>query len=132
MAIDDSSTVRKIVEASLGCAGYPVISFPDGVAALRWLAEGNCPVPKLVLLDIGLPKIDGYTLACMMRVKPALRETTIIMMSRRDGLVDRLKGRLAGAQAYIAKPFKKEELVKMVNHYLSGGANVRFGKVQAR
>lgn len=119
MIIDDSSTIRKIIEISLSREGYTVIGFPDGIAALQWLAEGHYPPPNLALLDIILPKIDGYSLARMFKAKPTLQRMTIIMMSRRDGLVDRLKGRLMGAKEYITKPFKTEELIATVKRYLN-------------
>lgn len=128
LVIDDSSTVRKIIEISLSDIGYVVISFPDGVAALRWLMEGSHTIPDLVLLDISLPKIDGYEFARILKAKPALQRMTIIMMSRRNGTVDRLKGRLAGAKDYLSKPFQTKELVETVNHYLRKNRDERQQK----
>jgi twitching motility two-component system response regulator PilG len=120
MVVDDSATVRKILETCLGRQGYLVESFPDGVDALRRLAgpEGHHAVPDLVILDINLPKMDGYEVARRLKAKPHLGNTIIIMLTRRDGIIDRLKGRLAGARDYLGKPFKTEELLAVVQSYL--------------
>lgn len=118
LAVDDSLTIRKIIETILRREGYAVLTFPDGVTTLQWLNQARCPVPKLVLLDIGLPRIDGYELARTIKANPAWAEMTIVMVSQRDGVMDRLKGRLVGAKSYLAKPFKTQELVATVHQYL--------------
>jgi twitching motility two-component system response regulator PilG len=118
MVIDDSPTVRKIVETCLRREGFEVIGFSDGVEAMRWLMEPQSRVPDLVLLDIGLPKMDGYEVARRLKSKPQFGNTVIVMLSRRDGVIDRLKGRLAGAREYISKPFKTQELISVVESYL--------------
>ena len=118
MLIDDSATVRKIVETCLGREGFEVKSFPDGVEAMRWLTAPYSRVPNLVLLDIGLPKVDGYEVARRLKTKPQFTHTVIIMISRRNGVIDRLKGRLAGAKDYMTKPFKAQEMTTVVESYL--------------
>lgn len=118
LAVDDSLTIRKIVETTLRREGYVIATFSDGIAAFRWLAEVRCSPPKLILLDIEMPKMDGYAVARALKAKPAFASTTIIMMSRRDGVIDRLKGRLVGAKNYLAKPFTTEELMRTVRQYL--------------
>ncbi|GHO93241.1 response regulator [Reticulibacter mediterranei] len=119
MVIDDSATVRKIVETCLRREGFEVKSFPDGVEAMRWLTtDPSSRVPNLVLLDIGLPKMDGYEVARRLKTKPQFSNTVIIMLSRRDGVIDKLKGRLAGAKDYITKPFKAQEIVSIIQSYL--------------
>ncbi|GCE47990.1 twitching motility two-component system response regulator PilG [Thermosporothrix hazakensis] len=119
MVIDDSATVRKIIETCLGRAGFQVCSFNDGVDAMRWLTtNSDAQVPDLVLLDIGLPKVDGYEVARRLKNKPQFANTVIVMLSRRDGVIDRLKGRLAGAKDYITKPFKTQEVVAIVESHL--------------
>src|SRR6266700_1774846 len=95
MVIDDSPTIRKIVETCLRREGFHVIGFADGVEALKWLVSPQgCP-PDLLLLDINLPKMDGYEVARHLKAKPQYKSIPIIMLTRRDGLVDRLKSRLA-------------------------------------
>ncbi|TMC23634.1 MAG: response regulator [Chloroflexi bacterium] len=118
MVIDDSNTVRKIIETCLRREGFEVKSFSDGVDAIRWLSGPDARVPDLIMLDIGLPKMDGYELARRLKIKPQFQDTVIIMISRRDGVIDRLKGRLAGAKDYITKPFQTQEVVALTEHYL--------------
>lgn len=117
MVIDDSQTVRKIMETCLRREGFAVVSFPDGVEAMRWLAQPNARIPDVVTLDIGLPKIDGYEVARRLKAKPQFNQTVIIMISRRNGVIDRLKGRLAGAKEYMTKPFKTRDVIAVVESY---------------
>jgi DNA-binding response OmpR family regulator len=114
MVIDDSSTVRKIIETALGREGFKVVSFPDGIEAMRWLAQPDAPVPDVITLDIGLPKLDGYEVARRLKAQPQFSQTVILMISRRDGIIDRLKSRLAGAKEHISKPFKAHDLIAAV------------------
>ena len=117
MVIDDSQTVRKIIATALGREGFAVVSFPDGVEALRWLAQPNARIPDVVTLDVGLPKLDGYEVARRLKAKPQFHQTVIVMISRRDGVIDRLKGRLAGAREYMTKPFKTHDVIAVVEAY---------------
>lgn len=118
MVIDDSLTVRKIIETSLRREGINSVSYSDGIEALRALNERRHPIPDLVILDIGLPKMDGYEVARHLKTKQQLGNTTIIMLSGRDGVIDRLKGRLAGAKDYITKPFRTQEVMSVVHTHL--------------
>lgn len=118
MVIDDSTTVRKIVRTCLSREGFSVVDFPDGVEAMRWLSQPNARIPELVILDIGLPKMDGYEVARRLKSKPQFSNTVIIMLSRRDGVIDRLKGRLAGAKDYISKPFKTQDIISVIESYV--------------
>jgi twitching motility two-component system response regulator PilG len=118
MVIDDSSTVRKIIETSLRREGFQCVSFADGIEAISALNRGQC-IPDLVILDIGLPKMDGYEIARHLKAKPQLSNTVIVMLSGRDGVIDRLKGRLAGAKDYITKPFRTQEVMSIIHSHLS-------------
>ena len=118
MVIDDSNTVRKIVETCLTREGFEVVSFPDGVEAMRWLTEADARIPHLVILDIGLPKMDGYEVARRLKLKPQFSNTVIVMLSRRDGMIYRLKGRLAGARYYITKPVKTQDIIAVIEAHL--------------
>src|ERR1051326_2862046 len=118
MIIDDSLTVRKIMESSLQREGYRSISFPDGLKAMSALSKGEIPVPDLVLLDAGLPKMDGYEVTRAFKQKNRLGNTVIIMLSGRDGMFDKLRGRLAGAKEYITKPFKPAEVIAVVRSHI--------------
>lgn len=126
LVIDDSLTIRKIIEATLRREGYTVIAFSEGMTALRWLATASNPVPRLLLLDIELPHMDGYAIARTLKAQPAFASLPILMMSHRDGVIDRLKGRLAGAEEYLTKPFTTKELMKSVRRYC-GSATTREG-----
>ena len=120
MVIDDSPTVRKIIETCLRRESFDVLGFTDGVEAMRWITSDPASrIPDLVLLDINLPKIDGYEVARRFKTKSMFNNTIIIMLSRRDGVIDRLKGRLAGAKDYITKPFKTQEIVAIVQEQLN-------------
>jgi twitching motility two-component system response regulator PilG len=125
MVIDDSRTVRKIIETCLSREGFVVVSFSDGVEAMRWLTGPYSRVPNLVLLDIGLPKMDGYEVAKRLKSYPQFSHTAIILLSRRDGVIDRLKGHSAGATEYLTKPFNSVELIQTVKKYF---ADWRAGK----
>ncbi|HVB21247.1 MAG TPA: response regulator [Ktedonobacteraceae bacterium] len=119
MIIDDSPTVRKIIETSLKREGFDSVSFPDGIEALRAITEHSLPrIPDLVILDIGLPKMDGYEFARRLKSKPQFQQTVIIMLTARDGMIDRLKGRLAGAKDYITKPFRTQDVISALHSHL--------------
>jgi twitching motility two-component system response regulator PilG len=122
--IDDSPTVRKIVETCLRREGFAVKSFGDGVEALRWLASPEAYIPGVIFLDIGLPKMDGYAVARALKAQPRFEETVIVMLSRRDGVIDRLKSRLAGASHYLSKPFQTQQIVTLVKACLLMSATV--------
>ncbi len=116
IAIDDSITVRKIIEICLQREGYEVVTFADGIQAMHWMAEKRT-VPHLILLDILLPKMDGFEVARRIKQHQAFRQTVIILLSRRDGPLDFLKGRLVGAKEYITKPFQTKELIEAVRKH---------------
>ena len=124
MIIDDSLTVRKIIETSLKREGFQCVSYEDGIEALRALSEKRHPVPDLVILDIGLPKMDGYEIARRLKTKPQFRDTIIVILTGKDGVMDRLKGRLAGAKGYITKPFRTQDVMAVVHSYLGGPAHL--------
>ncbi len=118
LVVDDSPTVRNILETCLSREGFVVHTFSDGVEMMRWLIGSEGRVPDLVILDICLPKMDGYEVAQRLKAKPHFAHSIIIMLSRRDSVIDRLKGRLAGASAYLIKPFQTQELVSVVKAQL--------------
>ncbi len=114
MVIDDSLVIRTILETCLRRAGYDIRSFPDGVEALCWLNTTEARIPDLVVVDLGLPKLDGYQVIQQIKARPALAHTKLVILSRRDGVLDRLKGRLVGAHAYLTKPFKTDRLLAVI------------------
>src|SRR2546428_13514565 len=114
MVIDDSLVIRKILDTCLQRAGYDTRSFPDGVEALCWLNTTEARIPDLVIVDLGLPKLDGYQVMQQIKARPALERTRLVILSRRDGGLDKFKGRLAGAHAYLTKPVKTGGLPPVV------------------
>ncbi len=87
MVIDDSLVIRKIVETCLRRAGYEVKCFPDGVEALCWLNTTEACIPDLVIVDLGLPKLDGYQVMQQIKARPVLERTRLVILSRRDGVL---------------------------------------------
>ncbi|HLI88537.1 MAG TPA: response regulator [Ktedonobacteraceae bacterium] len=119
MVIDDSPTVRKIVEVSLRREGFTVVAFSDGIEALRAATTHQLDrVPDLIFLDIDLPKMNGYEIARYLRSKSQWNRAVIVMLTRHSGVVDRLKARLSGAQVFLTKPFTTQALLEVVNSCL--------------
>ncbi len=120
MVIDDSPTVRKILETTLAREGYPVVSFADGITALRWLRAPQAQCPRLIFLDLVLPGMPGLSVARALKKLPQAREALLVMLTRRAGLLDHLQGRLAGADVYLTKPFKTQEILSLASHASEG------------
>ena len=126
VVIDDSMVVRKIVEILMGRYGIACISYQDGYEALKAFKAGEDYIPDLIFLDIGMPKIDGYDLLRLLKTSPQFDHTTVVMLSGRDGMLDRLKSRLAGAKGYVTKPFQRQELLSIALSCLEQPSNARF------
>jgi DNA-binding response OmpR family regulator len=118
MIIDDSLTVRKIMEVCLHRAGYSVKSFPDGIELVRWLGTAEASIPDLVFVDRCLPRVDGYDIIQKLKARSAFGHTVFVMISQCDGVLARLLARLAGAKDYLVKPMKTAEIVAVVQQYL--------------
>lgn len=118
MVIDDSLVVRTILDTCLRRAGYEVKCFDDGLQALGWLNTAEARIPDLILVDLGLPRLDGYEIIRLFKARPALENTALVILSARDGILDRIKGRLVGAHAYLTKPFRTQTIVEVVQIHL--------------
>jgi CheY-like chemotaxis protein len=116
LVVDDSLTVRKALASTLEKNEYRVVLAEDGSHALARLNEA---VPDLVLLDITMPWMDGYQVCKTIKEKALTRKVPVIMLSGKDGLFDKVRGRLAGANDYLTKPFQTENLLKTIKKYLS-------------
>ena len=116
LVVDDSPTVRKIVQMTLQREHIRVITASDGLSALTSVAD---EMPALILLDIQLPRMDGYHICQIIRKKLQFRQIPIIMLSGKDGLFDRVRGRLAGSTDYLTKPFDSAELLQTVKKHLA-------------
>ena len=115
LLVDDSRVVRKIVEMTLWRERIEVVTASDGLGALARVADAQ---PDLMLLDILLPHMDGYQVCQVVRHHQDYRDLPILLLSGKDSVVDRVRGRLAGSTDYISKPFDPAELVWTVKRYL--------------
>lgn len=115
MVIDDSSTVLRAAEAALRGGGYDVLTATDGFAAMSTIADHQ---PELIFIDIVMPRLDGYQACALVKRNRRFRHTPVIMLSSKDGLFDRARGRIVGAEAHINKPFSKADLLEAVERYL--------------
>ena len=115
LVIDDSNTIRRSAEMFLRQAGYEVILAEDGFDALAKIADHQ---PRLIFVDIMMPRLDGYQTCALIKQNPKLKSTPVIMLSSKDGVFDRARGRLAGSDRYLTKPFTKEGLIAAVNEYV--------------
>jgi twitching motility two-component system response regulator PilG len=118
IVIDDALVIRTILDICLRRAGYEVRCFEDGVQALGWLNTAQARIPDLIFVDLGLPKLDGYQLIRLLKAKPTFADTVLVILSQRDGILDRLKGRLAGAHTYLTKPCKTQQILTLVQTLL--------------
>jgi twitching motility two-component system response regulator PilG len=114
--IDDSQTVQNSVKMTLESNGYEVINLLKPAQAMTKLIRTH---PTLILLDISMPDINGYELCQLLRKSPSLKQVPILMLSSRDGLFDRLKAKMVGANDYMTKPFTPTDLVNLVNKHVS-------------
>ena len=111
MVIDDSNTIRRSAEIFLGQAGCKVIVAEDGFDALAKIADND---PDLIFCDILMPRLDGYQTCALIKKRPRFHEIPVIMLSSKDGLFDRARGRMVGSEQYLTKPFTKDSLLKAV------------------
>jgi twitching motility two-component system response regulator PilG len=114
MIVDDSPTVRKLVSMKLGKFGHRVITAVDGIEALAKMTE---EVPDLILIDVAMPRIDGYQLCKLIKNNLTTKDVPIVMLSGKDGLLDKVRGKMAGASDYMTKPFEPETLLQTVNQH---------------
>src|SRR5215468_9204849 len=116
LLVDDSRTVRKIVEQILQRERIEVVSASDGLEAFAILVDAQ---PDLMLLDILLPRMDGYQVCQVVRHHPDFRDLPILLLSSKGSMVDRMRGKLAGSTDYISKPFDSAALLLTVQRYLN-------------
>ena len=115
LVVDDSATIRRVVADVLQPRGYRVIEAADGIAGIREIASQR---PDLILLDISMPRLDGYRLCRLVKGHAATKDIPVVMLSGKDGTFDKLRGRLAGSSDYITKPFETNVLIDKVERYL--------------
>ncbi len=115
MVIDDSQTIRRTAETLLAREGYQVITAQDGFEALSKVADYQ---PDIIFIDIMMPRLDGYQACALIKANPKFQGTPVIMLSSKDGLFDRARGRIVGSDEYLTKPFTKDELLGAVRAHV--------------
>lgn len=116
MIIDDSNTIRRSAEIFLKSAGCEVILAEDGFDALSKITEEH---PAIIFIDIMMPRLDGYQTCSLIKRNTHYQSTPVIMLSSKDGLFDRARGRMAGSDEYLTKPFTQETLVAAVQAHVN-------------
>lgn len=115
MIIDDSKTIRRTAETLLQKAGCDVLTADNGFEALPIISAQN---PDILFIDIMMPRLDGYQTCALVKNNPKYKNTPIIMLSSKDGLFDRAKGSVVGAEQYLTKPFTREDLLGAIRTHL--------------
>ena len=116
MVIDDSKTIRRTAETLLSKAGCEVTTAEDGFDALAKIADTK---PSIIFVDIMMPRLDGYQTCALIKNNSAFQSTPVIMLSSKDGLFDRAKGRIVGSDQYLTKPFSKDELLSAIRDHVT-------------
>lgn len=119
MVIDDSNTIRRSAEIFLNQAGCEVILAQDGFDALSKITDHQ---PDVVFVDIMMPRLDGYQTCSLIKRNAKYRSTPVIMLSSKDGLFDRARGRMVGSDQYLTKPFTKDTLLTAVREHAGSQA----------
>jgi len=114
MVIDDSKTIRRTAETLLQKAGCEVVTATDGFDALAKIADER---PDVIFVDIMMPRLDGYQTCALIKNNSTFKNTPVIMLSSKDGLFDKAKGRIVGSDEYLTKPFSKDELLGAIKKY---------------
>jgi len=115
MVIDDSKTIRRTAETLLKKVGCDVITATDGFEALAKIADNH---PDIIFVDIMMPRLDGYQTTALIKNNKVFQKTPVIMLSSKDGLFDRARGRIVGSEQYLTKPFTKEELLGAIKRHV--------------
>ena len=116
MVIDDSKTIRRTAETLLKKEGCDVVTAEDGFDALAKIADHK---PDIIFIDIMMPRLDGYQACALIKHNEVFKNTPVIMLSSKDGLFDRARGRIVGSEQYLTKPFTKDELLSAIRRYVT-------------
>lgn len=115
MVIDDSKTIRRTAETLLKKVGCDVVTATDGFDALAKIADHR---PDIIFVDIMMPRLDGYQTCALIKHNRAFKDTPVIMLSSKDGLFDKAKGRIVGSDQYLTKPFSRDELLGAIKKHV--------------
>ena len=117
MVIDDSKTIRRSAETLLKKVGCDVVTATDGFEALAKIAEHH---PDIIFVDIMMPRLDGYQTCALIKNNKTFKSTPVIMLSSKDSIFDRARGRIVGSEEYLTKPFSREDLIGAITAHVSG------------
>ena len=117
MVIDDSKTIRRSAETLLKKVGCDVVTATDGFEALAKITEHH---PDIIFVDIMMPRLDGYQTCALIKNNQTFKSTPVIMLSSKDSIFDRARGRIVGSEEYLTKPFSKEDLIGAITSHVSG------------
>lgn len=120
MVIDDSKTIRRTAETLLKKVGCEVVTADDGFEALAKIADQR---PHIIFVDIMMPRLDGYQTCSLIKRNQDFKKTPVIMLSSKDGLFDKARGRIVGSEEYLTKPFTKEELLGAIRRHVAKEAS---------
>ena len=120
LVVDDSPTICKLVDIILKKRGFRVISASNGLEALARINDG---LPSMIFLDITMPRMDGYQLCKIIKANRETRDIPVVMLTGKDGLIDKVRGRMAGSTGYITKPFGPDTLLQAVEKYSNSKSN---------
>ena len=120
LVIDDSNTIRRSAEIFLRQGGHEVLLAEDGFDALAKVIDH---APQLIFCDILMPRLDGYQTCAIIKRNPRFAHVPVIMLSSKDGLFDKARGRMVGSQDYLTKPFTKDQLLRAVQQFGTGSGN---------
>ena len=115
MVIDDSKTIRRTAEMLLKKEGCEVVTAVDGFEALSKISDHQ---PQIIFVDIMMPRLDGYQTCSLIKHNKVFRSIPVIMLSSKDGLFDRARGRIVGSEHYLTKPFTKDELLSAIETHI--------------
>src|SRR3954465_3359037 len=115
MVIDDSKTIRRTAETLLKKEGCDVVTATDGFEALAKISDQQ---PNIIFVDIMMPRLDGYQTCALIKNNQLFKSTPVIMLSSKDGLFDKARGRIVGSEQYVTKPFTREELLGAIRRHV--------------
>ncbi len=122
MIVDDSETIRRTAETLLTREGYRVVTADDGFEALSKIVDNH---PDIIFLDIMMPRLDGYQTCSVIKNNRVFKDVPVIMLSSRDGIFDKARGKLVGSEQYVTKPFTKEDLIEAIDQHVRASARER-------
>ena len=116
MVIDDSNTIRRSAEIFLKASGCEVILAENGFDALSKISSEH---PQIIFVDIMMPRLDGYQTCALIKRNPRFKSTPVIMLSSKNGVFDKARGRMVGSDQYLTKPFTQETLIETITTYVN-------------